>query len=188
MLSSYTSPSEIPLVLEASDARWLSEEMSFLAELYRSKAESSERQFGGDNNAALASFLETQSKWYTAVGRVAAGAPARLSSERSRPSVGSTGNPGASHIVPGRLISVTISRTASRSPSNSEASSALVADNTSYPPVKDEPKCLLARISSSTIRIAVMMRSKARGCRSCCDQTKSKKPYALRLRSARVRG
>ena len=30
MLSSYTSPSEIPLVLEASDARWLSEEMSFL--------------------------------------------------------------------------------------------------------------------------------------------------------------
>ena len=62
MLSFYTSPSEISLVLEASDARWLSEEMSFLAELYRSKAESSERQFGGDNNAALASFLETQSK------------------------------------------------------------------------------------------------------------------------------
>jgi hypothetical protein len=62
MLTFYTSPSEISLVLEASDARWLSEEMSFLAELYRSKAESSERQFGGDNNVALTSFLETQSK------------------------------------------------------------------------------------------------------------------------------
>jgi hypothetical protein len=62
MLSFCTSPSEIALVLEASDARWLSEEMSFLAELYRSKAESSEREFGGDNNAILTSFLETQSK------------------------------------------------------------------------------------------------------------------------------
>jgi hypothetical protein len=62
MLSFYTSPSEISLVLELSDARWLSEEMSFLAELYRSKAESSERQFGGDNNAALTSFLETETK------------------------------------------------------------------------------------------------------------------------------
>jgi hypothetical protein len=36
--------------------------MSFLAELYRSKAESSERQFGGDNNAALTSFVETAGK------------------------------------------------------------------------------------------------------------------------------
>jgi hypothetical protein len=62
MLSFCTSSSEISLVLEASDARWLSEEMSFLAELYRSKAESSERQFGGDNNAALTSFLETAGK------------------------------------------------------------------------------------------------------------------------------
>jgi hypothetical protein len=62
MLSFCVSPSEISLVLELSDARWLSEEMSFLAELYRSKAESSERQFGGDNNAALTAFLETESK------------------------------------------------------------------------------------------------------------------------------
>jgi hypothetical protein len=62
MLSFWTSSSEISLVLEASDARWLSEEMSFLAELYRSKAENSEREFGGDNNAALTSFLEIQSK------------------------------------------------------------------------------------------------------------------------------
>jgi hypothetical protein len=62
MLSFCVSPSEISLVLELSDARWLSEEMSFLAELYRSKAESSERQFGTDNNWALTSFLETQGK------------------------------------------------------------------------------------------------------------------------------
>jgi hypothetical protein len=62
MLSFCVSPSEISLVLELSDARWLSEEMSFLAELYRSKAESSERQFGRDNNWALTSFLETQGK------------------------------------------------------------------------------------------------------------------------------
>ncbi len=57
-----TSPSEISLVLRPSDARWLSEEMSFLAELYRSKAGGSERQFGEDNNVALASFLETAGK------------------------------------------------------------------------------------------------------------------------------
>jgi hypothetical protein len=62
MLSFYNSPSEISLVLELSDARWLSEEMSFLAELYRSKAESSEREFGVDNNAALTEFLETENK------------------------------------------------------------------------------------------------------------------------------
>jgi hypothetical protein len=62
MLSFCNSPSEVSLVLELSDARWLSEEMSFLAELYRSKAESSERQFGKDDNWALTSFLETQGK------------------------------------------------------------------------------------------------------------------------------
>ena len=54
MLALCTSPNEISLVLAPSDARWLSEEMSFLAELYRSKAGSSERQFGGDYNPALA--------------------------------------------------------------------------------------------------------------------------------------
>ena len=58
MLALCTSPNEISLVLAPSDARWLSEEMSFLAELYRSKAGSSERQFGGDYNPALASFWE----------------------------------------------------------------------------------------------------------------------------------
>jgi hypothetical protein len=62
MLSFCTSSGEVSLVLELSDARWLSEEMSFLAELYRSKAERSEREFGGDNSAALTAFLETQSK------------------------------------------------------------------------------------------------------------------------------
>jgi len=62
MLSFCNSPTEVSLVLELSDARWLSEEMSFLAELYRSKAESSERQFGKDDNWALTSFLETQGK------------------------------------------------------------------------------------------------------------------------------
>jgi hypothetical protein len=62
MLSFCISPSEVSLVLELSDARWLSEEMSFLAELYRSKAESSERQFGKDDNWALTSFLETQGR------------------------------------------------------------------------------------------------------------------------------
>ena len=59
MLAFCTSLSEISLVLGSSDARWLSEEMSFLAELYRGKASSSERQFGENNNVALASFLET---------------------------------------------------------------------------------------------------------------------------------
>ena len=53
MLALCTSPNEISLVLAPSDARWLSQEMSFLAELYRSKAGSSERQFGGDCNPAL---------------------------------------------------------------------------------------------------------------------------------------
>ena len=62
MLALCTSPNEISLVLAPSDARWLSEEMSFLAELYRSKAGSSERQFGGDYNPALASFWETALK------------------------------------------------------------------------------------------------------------------------------
>ena len=62
MLAFCTSPSEISLVLGPSDARWLSEEMAFLAELYRSKASSSGRQFGEDHNAALASFLETAAK------------------------------------------------------------------------------------------------------------------------------
>jgi hypothetical protein len=62
MLAFCTSPSEISLVLGPSDARWLSEEMSFLTELYRSKAGNSERQFGGDNNVALTSFLETAAK------------------------------------------------------------------------------------------------------------------------------
>jgi hypothetical protein len=62
MLAFCTSPSEISLVLGPSDARWLSEEMSFLAELYRSKAGSSERQFGRDDNLALASFWETALK------------------------------------------------------------------------------------------------------------------------------
>ena len=36
--------------------------MLFLAELYRSKAGSSERQFGEEGNVALASFLETAAK------------------------------------------------------------------------------------------------------------------------------
>ena len=62
MLAFCTSPSEISLVLGPSDARWLSEEMSFLTELYRSKAGNSERQFGDDNNVALTSFLETAAK------------------------------------------------------------------------------------------------------------------------------
>jgi hypothetical protein len=62
MLAFCTSPSEISLVLGPSDARWLSEEMSFLAELYSSKADSSRRQFGEDHNAALASFWETALK------------------------------------------------------------------------------------------------------------------------------
>ena len=62
MLAFCTSPSEISLVLGPSDARWLSEEMSFLAELYRSKTVSSEHQFGGDNNVAAASFWETALK------------------------------------------------------------------------------------------------------------------------------
>jgi hypothetical protein len=62
MLAFCTGQSEISLVLGSSDARWLGEEMSFLAELYRSKASGSERQFGEDNNAALASFLETAAK------------------------------------------------------------------------------------------------------------------------------
>jgi hypothetical protein len=62
MLAFCTSPSEISLVLGPSDARWLSEEMSFLSELYLSKAGSSERQFGEEGNVALASFLETAAK------------------------------------------------------------------------------------------------------------------------------
>ena len=62
MLSFCTSPSEISLVLDLSDARWLSEEMSLLAELYRRKAESSEHQFGRDDNWTLTSFLETEGK------------------------------------------------------------------------------------------------------------------------------
>jgi hypothetical protein len=62
MLAYCTGPSEIALVLEQSDARWLSEEMSFLAELYRSKAGSSERQFGEDDNPASASFWQTALK------------------------------------------------------------------------------------------------------------------------------
>jgi hypothetical protein len=62
MLAFCTSPSEISVVLGPSDAKWLGEEMSFLAELYRSKAASSERQFGEHNNAALASFWETALK------------------------------------------------------------------------------------------------------------------------------
>ena len=62
MLAFRNSPSEISLVLGPSDAKWLSDEMSFLAELYRSKTSSSERQFGGDNNVAAASFWETALK------------------------------------------------------------------------------------------------------------------------------
>jgi hypothetical protein len=62
MLAFCTNPSEISLVLEASDARWLSEEMSFLSELYRIKANSSERQFGADDNPSSASFWETALK------------------------------------------------------------------------------------------------------------------------------
>ena len=62
MLAFCTSPGEISLVLAPSDARWLSEEMSFLSELYRSKAGSSERQFGEDDNPSLASFWETALK------------------------------------------------------------------------------------------------------------------------------
>jgi hypothetical protein len=62
MLAFRNSPSEISLVLGPSDAKWLSDEMSFLAELYRSKTSGSERQFGGDNNVAAASFWETALK------------------------------------------------------------------------------------------------------------------------------
>jgi hypothetical protein len=62
MLAFCSAPSEISLLLGPSDARWLSEEMSFLSELYRSKANSSEHQFGADDNAALASFWETALK------------------------------------------------------------------------------------------------------------------------------
>lgn len=62
MLAFCGSPGEISLVLGSSDARWLSEEMSFLSELYRSKANGSERQFGTDDNAASASFWETALK------------------------------------------------------------------------------------------------------------------------------
>ena len=62
MLAFRSSPSEISLVLGPSDARWLSEEMSFLAELYRSKTGSSERKFGEDGNVAAASFWETALK------------------------------------------------------------------------------------------------------------------------------
>jgi hypothetical protein len=62
MLAFCTSQSEISVVLGLSDAKWLSEEMSFLAELYSSKADSSRRQFGEDHNAASASFWETALK------------------------------------------------------------------------------------------------------------------------------
>jgi hypothetical protein len=62
MLAFCTSPSEISLVIGPSEARWLSEEMSFLAELYRSKAGNSEREFGADHNVAAASFWETSLK------------------------------------------------------------------------------------------------------------------------------
>lgn len=62
MLAFCTSPGQISLVLAPSDARWLSEEMSFLAELYHRKAGTSEHQFGGDHNPALASFWETALK------------------------------------------------------------------------------------------------------------------------------
>jgi hypothetical protein len=62
MLAFCGSPGEISLVLGSSDARWLSEEMSFLSELYRSKANGSERQFGADDNAASTSFWETALK------------------------------------------------------------------------------------------------------------------------------
>jgi hypothetical protein len=62
MLAFCSGPSEISLLLGPSDARWLSEEMSFLSELYRSKANSSEHQFGADDNAALVSFWETALK------------------------------------------------------------------------------------------------------------------------------
>jgi len=62
MLAFCTGTSEISLVLGSSDARWLSEEMSFLSELYRSKANDSERQFGADDNPASASFWETALK------------------------------------------------------------------------------------------------------------------------------
>ena len=62
MLAFCSAPSEISLLLGPSDARWLSEEMSFLSELYRSKANGSERQFGTDDNAASASFWETALK------------------------------------------------------------------------------------------------------------------------------
>jgi hypothetical protein len=62
MLVFPSSPTEISMVLELSDARWLSEEMSFLSELYRSKANSSELQFGADDNPASASLWETALK------------------------------------------------------------------------------------------------------------------------------
>jgi hypothetical protein len=62
MLAFCTGPSEISVALAPPDARWLSEEMSFLAEFYRSKAGSSERQFGEDDNVAAASFWETALK------------------------------------------------------------------------------------------------------------------------------
>jgi hypothetical protein len=61
MLSICTSPNEVSLVLELSDASWLCEAMSLLAELYRRKAEASEGQFG-DDNWASASLLESERK------------------------------------------------------------------------------------------------------------------------------
>ena len=57
MQAFYTSPSEISLVLRPFDAMWLSEEMSFLAELYRSKAGGSERQFGRRQQRGLSVVL-----------------------------------------------------------------------------------------------------------------------------------
>jgi hypothetical protein len=62
VLAFRTSRGEIALLLDRSDAKWLSEEMSFLSELYRSKTSSSERQFGGDNNPASSAFWDTALK------------------------------------------------------------------------------------------------------------------------------
>jgi hypothetical protein len=61
MLAFCTSRGEIALLLDRSDAKWLSEEMAFLSELYHSKTSSSERQFGEDNNPASSAF------WHTAL-------------------------------------------------------------------------------------------------------------------------
>ena len=74
MLAFCTSQSEISVVLGLSDAKWLSDEMSFLAELYRSKAGSSERQF---EQRGLSVVLGNGTQMPAAVGRATTGRQSR---------------------------------------------------------------------------------------------------------------